>query len=328
MTHEAAAAAPAIVVSGTVTLDTVMHEGAPAPHTTPELGGSATYAALSASYFAPTTMLSAVGMDLPEEYLVLLRSRLHPAGLLVLPGSTFRYACTYDRAGNRTDISTSRGVLASFTPHVPASSPPPAYVHLATHSPGSTLAFLRSLERRPRIITCDTHSHWVQRSRQSVMRLIAASDIALLNDAEARAISKSDNIHECAKTIQDKTGVPWLIIKKGPHGAHAFASTGHTITAPAYPPHRAPDPTGAGDAFAGALLGYLASMKSRRHGRRRAVPHRHVRRALAYAVVMGSFAAERRGVRGLLNLTAGRIRRRTRPCVAGLPSSPFPHFAR
>lgn len=302
-----------LTVFGSVALDTIRTAKRTLKDT---LGGAATYAAISASYFVKTGLVAVVGSDLPEKDYQTLARYTTLDGLITRPGKTFRYDGRYDKTLNvRTTLKTELNVLEGFRPTIPKTYARSRYVYLANNDPDQNLELLKKFDKRPRFSMCDTINFWIETKRRSVIRMMGAVDAAVINDEEARLLARGeDNLAVCAKKIQKESKVPYLIIKKGQHGSLLFYKN-KVVTAPAYTLENAVDPTGAGDAFAGALIGYMASGSGSG-----AVSIHDLKRAITYGSVMGSFAVEDYGLEGLLNITRSQhIDRRAQRYAKGLP---------
>ncbi len=295
-----------LTVFGSVALDTIRTPGRTLKDS---LGGAATYAVVSASRFTKTGLVAVVGTDLPGRDFVTLGRHAVLDGLVTRPGRTFRYDGEYDDTLSvRTTLKTELNVLEGFAPELPDTFAGSGFVYLANNDPDQNLALLRRFER-VKFSMCDTINFWITTKRPSVIRMMSEVDAAVINDEEARLLAGRDNLAECAKEIREECGVPYLIIKKGQHGSLLFHKGG-VVAAPAYTLANVVDPTGAGDSFAGAVMGYLAD-------RGGSVLLKDFRRAVTYGNVMGSFAVQGYGLDGLLSIgrrsviesRAGRYRR-------------------
>ena len=300
-----------LTVFGSVALDTIR---TPKRTLKDVLGGAASYAAVSASRFAKTGLVAVVGTDLPARDRRTLGRHAVLDGLVTRPGKTFRYDGRYDRTlSTRTTIKTELNVLDGFRPTLPGTYASSRYVYLANNDPDQNLALLEKFGRA-RFSMCDTIDFWIKTKRSSVIKLMKRTSAAIMNDSEARLLAGEDNLARCAKKIRRESGVPFLIIKKGEHGALMFYKQ-KVVAAPGYLLEKVVDPTGAGDAFAGAMMGYLASLDNS------VIRVRDLKRAMIFGNVMGSFAVERYGLDGLLGAgSKGAIMGR-----ADKYTSSFPH---
>lgn len=257
-------------------------------------GGAALYAALAASLFAPVRLVGAVGTDFPSHMLDQLQARgVDLEGLEIRQGKTFRWRARYeyDMAQART-LSTELGVFSGFHPRLPDSYLGTPFVFLANIDPELQLEVLDAVGDAS-LAACDSNAFWIEGKREEVLKVLARCNMALLNDAEVRQLCGKSNIVAAASALL-KMGPSWAVVKKGEHGALLFGPDA-TFAAPAYPMEDVVDPTGAGDSFAGALLGYLACSGE--------LSQENLRRAVVCGSVVASFVVERFGPDRLLALT-------------------------
>lgn len=265
------------------------------------LGGSATYASLSASFFSAVNLISVVGEDFPVKYIKIFRKHnINISGLEVKKGRTFRWKARYspDFSSART-LKTELNVFTGFRPSIPDKLVPAKDLLLANIDP-DLQSFIFDRIRPAGITACDTMNLWIKNSRAALLRLMKNIDIFLLNDAEARQISGEKDLSEAAKFIISR-GCKAVVIKKGEHGVLLFS--GKTRCAlPAFLLESIKDPTGAGDSFAGGMIGFLSS--------RRKLSERVLRRSLAYGTIMASFAVERFSASALAKVSVEKIKQR------------------
>lgn len=283
-----------LTIFGTVALDTIT---TPTKKFKDSLGGAAAYAAVSASHFAKIGLVAVVGTDLPDKYYKILARHATLDGLITRPGKTFRYEGKYDKTmSNRTTLSTKLNVIEGFSPTLPSTYASSRYVYLANNDPDQNIALLEKFGKGGvRMSMCDTIDFWISTKRASVIKMMKMVDVAVMNDEEAVLLARSeDNLARCAKKIQKETGVPYLIIKKNQHGSLLFYKS-KIVAAPAYTLENIADPTGAGDAYAGAIMGYIAGLN------KQVTSIKDLKRAITYGNVMGSFAVEGYGLDGLLS---------------------------
>ncbi len=302
-----------LTVCGTITLDTIQVGGRTFADV---LGGSASYAAASAGLFTRTGLVGVVGSDLPAAYRRMLARRASLDGITVRRGRTYRYSCRYGGGGDpdaRTTLGVDLRIIRGLRPVLPDSYSSSRHVFLANYDPDQSIALLRQFDRRPAFIMCDTVDYWIREKRRSVVSMFGMADLALLNDAEARQLAGDHDLAACARTIREETGVPYLAVKRGRHGSLLFHDGG-VITAPAYVLERVADPTGAGDAFAGGIIGHVAASCGRRRP-----SLRDLWRAVTYGTVMGALTAEGHGMSALLKATRGKAELRARRYADGLP---------
>jgi sugar/nucleoside kinase (ribokinase family) len=281
-------------IFGSVALDTTR-----TPFNTEEkiLGGAATYASLSASYFVETSLIGIVGTDFPPEYRSILQGKLDLQGLSTKQGNTFHYDSSFDYAlSHRTTNKTELNVAADFEPVLPPGYPTPRHLYLANNDPIQNIRLLSKF-LSPVITMCDTMEYWIRDKRDQVIRMMSKVEGVVVNDEEARLLCGSANLIKCARMILS-FGTKFVIIKKGEHGS-ILLHNDVLFPTPGYPLEEVVDPTGAGDSFAGGFLGYLAAKNS--------TDTHTMRQAVIYGNIMGSFAVEDFGVRRLLKLTKEEI---------------------
>lgn len=270
-----------LLVVGSVALDTVE---TPFGRAEDAIGGSATFFSAAASCFCPVQLVGVVGDDFPEAGVDFLRGRnIDLSGLTQVPGESFRWSGVYSfDLNSRETLDTRLGVFADFKPHIPESFRDADLVFLGNIDPALQIDVLDQV-RSPRLVACDTMNFWIEGKRDTLLELLGRVDLLLVNDSEARELSGDHNLARAARWIQER-GPRYVIVKKGEHGAILFTPTG-IFFAPGYPLEEVFDPTGAGDAFAGGLMGWLAQC-----GR---FDEADLRRAVIYGSAMGSFAVER-----------------------------------
>ncbi|MEJ5238104.1 MAG: PfkB family carbohydrate kinase [Limisphaera sp.] len=267
------------------------------------LGGSASYAAVAASFFVPVRMVGVVGDDFPRTYLALYRRRgIDLAGLQRRPGRTFHWAGEYEANMNRRrTLHTELGVFEQFRPDLPPSYRQTPFVLLGNIAPALQMHVLEQMNR-PVLVAADTMDLWLQTAREDLLRLLRRVDLFILNDSEAAQLTGEDHAVAALPRLR-ALGPRWVIVKKGEHGALLSGPEGMFI-APAYPLRRVVDPTGAGDSFAGALLGFLAAGRGAWQTR--------LRKAMVYAAAVASFCCEGFGLTRLARLNREAIEARVR----------------
>lgn len=282
-----------LTVFGTVALDTTR---TPFRTETRILGGAATFASISSSMFAPTSIVAAIGSDMPAEHIRALSSKgIDTKGIIIIQGSkTFHYDSSFDYdLSNRTTNKTELGVIAGFDPIIPEEYIKSDYVYLANNDPKQNIKILRHFQK-PRLVVCDTIEFWINGSRDDVVKMIEMTDGVVINDNEARLLCKEANLAKCAKKIMS-WGSKFAIIKKGENGAILFTKEGLVFPAAAFFLDEIVDPTGAGDSFAGGFLGHIA--------RKGVMDFATMKEAVIYGNVLGSFAVEDFGIKRLLSIT-------------------------
>ena len=291
-----------LTVFGTVALDTTR---TPFRTETRILGGAATFASISSSMFAQTSIVGVVGSDMPADHIRAIRSKgIDTKGIVTVKGGkTFHYDSTFDyNLSNRTTNKTELGVVAGFDPVIPEEYAKSEYVYLANNDPKQNIKILRHFQK-PKLVVCDTIEFWITGSRDDVAKMIGMADGVVINDNEARLLCKEANLAKCAKKIMS-WGSKFAIIKKGEHGAVLFTNEGLLFPAAAFFLDEIVDPTGAGDSFAGGLLGHIA--------RKNKFDFATMKEAVIYGNVMGSFAVEDFGVKRLLTITKDDVEERYR----------------
>lgn len=280
----------ALLVVGSVALDSVETPFGKAEEV---LGGSATFFSAAASLLTPVQLVGIVGDDYPVEKLKPLEKRgVDLAGLERASGRSFRWRGRYRHDLNVAEtLETHLGVFSNFSPKIPAQFRKAPFVFLGNIDPRLQLDVLNQVDR-PKLVACDTMNFWIESRRPDLLKLLEHVDCITLNDGEARQLTEQNNLVKAAKWIMKK-GPTLVIIKKGEHGAFMFS--GDTVFfAPAYPLEEVFDPTGAGDAFAGGFMGYLAKSGDLSDG--------NLRRAVIYGSAMGSFAVEKFSIQRLLEV--------------------------
>jgi sugar/nucleoside kinase (ribokinase family) len=258
------------------------------------VGGSATYAAISASLLAPVRIVAVVGDDFPAPVLERLGGRgIDTGGVERAAGKTFRWAGRYSQnLASRTTLDTQLNVFADFRPKLPESYRASPIVLLGNIHPALQLEVLGQT-RSPRFVAADTMNFWIEGERNALGEVLSRIDALVINDEELRQLAGEHNVLRAARAVR-KLGPKWLIVKRGEYGAMLFDDHG-TFFAPAFPLETEIDPTGAGDTFAGALLGHLAQAPK--------VDHEALRRALMFAAAVASFCVEDIGTRRLEQIT-------------------------
>ena len=288
-----------LTVFGSTALDTIR---TPKKTLRNVLGGAATFAAVSASNFVETGLIAVVGSDFPKDHHKILEERLDLRGLTIQQGKTFRYDGSYDKTlSTRETLKTELNVLADFKPTVPEEYRKSQFVYLANNDPDQNSALIKEFDK-VKFSMCDTIEFWISTKRESVIKMIKAVDAVVINDEEAKLLTKEFNLIKCAKKIME-WGAKYVIIKKGEHGSLMFfddvifPSAGFSL-------EDVVDPTGAGDSFAGAMIGFMASKNS--------TSLSTIKRAVVHGNVMGSFAVEKYGLDGLLAVKKSDITKRIR----------------
>jgi len=282
-----------LLVTGSIGIDTVT---TPHGHVEDVLGGSAVYFAFAASQYVPVRLVAAVGADFPAEFRQVLGERdIDLAGLEVRPDSkTFRWQGRFE--GNMNEVQTldvSLNVLAEAPPTVPPAFADTETVFLAATHPALQRELLIQLSG-PRTVVCDTFDLWIETQREALLETLRLVTGVIINDAEARQLTGSVNLIDAGEAVLT-LGPRFVIIKKGEHGALLVSAEGATAI-PAYQTKDVRDPTGAGDSFAGGVMGYICQTGCD--------DYETLRRAMVHGTVAASFAIE--------DFSLGRVRRVTR----------------
>ncbi len=285
-----------VLVVGSIALDTIK---TPLEEHADLLGGSASYASVAASFFAPVNLVGIVGDDFPKEHVGLLKNRnIDLAGLQTVPGKTFRWSGEYMWDLNtRETRSIELNVFETFSPELPAAYRATPIVLLANIAPGLQHHVLDQIES-PKFIIADTMDLWIDIAKPELVSLLARVDMLILNDGEARQLTEETSLIRAGKKIQ-AMGPKYVAIKKGEHGCLLFGE-GEFFSCPAYPLEDIHDPTGAGDTFAGGLAGYLA-----RNGGH--VTFNTLRAAVVLGSVLASYNVEQFSLERLKTVTTDEI---------------------
>jgi sugar/nucleoside kinase (ribokinase family) len=247
------------------------------------LGGSASHFSYAASFFTKPRLVGVVGEDFPDEPRRLFASRgIDTAGLVTQPGQTFRWKGRYHQDMNTRDtLEVHLNVFGTFDPVLPPSFQDSTHVFLANGSPVLQAKVLDQV-RHPKLVLADTMDLWINTQRDDLLKLLPRLDGLFVNDSEAMLLTGEKNLVRAGQAVR-RLGPKFVILKKGEHGAMLFSADGAFVV-PAYPTADVIDPTGAGDSFAGALMGYLDSDDTPPPGR--------LRRAMAYGTVVASLTVE------------------------------------
>jgi cytidine kinase len=289
-----------VLIVGSTALDSIKTPKAENPKL---LGGSASHAAVAASFFSPVKMVGVVGDDFPKKYVTLFkRHRIDLEGLQIEKGKTFHWSGEYEmNMNNRRTLLTELGVFEKFTPHLPASYKASPFVLLANIAPALQHHVLDQMER-PKFVVADTMDLWLNIAKDDLVRLLRRVHGFVLNDSEAHQLTQCDNVFAALKKIH-QLGPKYVIIKKGSHGSILSSPRGFFIC-PAYPLHNVCDPTGAGDTFVGGMMGYLAVS--------RGSVDTNIRRAMIYGSVAASFCCEGFGLKRTTTVTRVDINQRVK----------------
>ncbi|MEM6330145.1 MAG: PfkB family carbohydrate kinase [Planctomycetota bacterium] len=267
------------------------------------LGGSATHFSYAASFFTPVRLVGVVGEDWPDEHTRLLQQRgIDTSGLQVVEGGkTFTWTGRYlPNMNDRETLDVQLNVFGEFNPQLPAAYTDAQYVFLANGVPAVQQKVLDQAPGR-RMAVADTMDLWIDTQREDLDKLMQQLDGLVLNDAEAKQLTGTSNLALAGHKVREM-GPKFVIIKKGEHGA-MFFSEDETYVLPAFPTEKVIDPTGAGDSFAGGMMGYLAEQKN-------GFTPAEVKTAMAYGTLTASFNVEGFGLSRMKEITRDDIEQR------------------
>ena len=290
-----------IVAVGSIALDTIK---TPYAEVRDVLGGSAVYFAWAASYFSSVGITGVVGTDFPEEHLNLLRSRSIDLDGLKFGDKTFRWSGKYgENPDDRETLSVTQDVFENFNPELPEKYCSSDYIFLANIDPELHLKVLSQVKGQ-KLIAGDTMDLWIQTKRSALFETLSRIDMMFLNESEARQITNENNLIKAGRTILS-SGPETVIIKKGENGALVLCKTAPNeilLSIPAYPQETVIDPTGAGDCFAGGVIGFLAGENK--------MDEENLRKAVVIGSIIASFCVEDFGLKRLGKLTKDDIMKR------------------
>ena len=286
-----------VLVVGSIAIDTVK---TPVEEHSELLGGSASYGALAASFFSPVRLVGVVGDDFSRSEFEFWKSRkIDTEGVQRVNGKTFRWSGEYSWDLNtRQTRSIALNVFENFKPVLPQAYRKTDFILLANIAPSLQAHVLDQMER-PRFVVADTMDLWIETARPDLDRLLQRVNLLILNDSEAREMTKQTSLIKAGRRIQ-KMGPEYVAIKKGEHGALLFGKEDQFFSCGAYPLEDIHDPTGAGDTFAGGMAGYLAGTVKNVH-------FNDLRKAMIYGSVLASFCVEAFSLERLRDLSMEEI---------------------
>ncbi len=268
------------------------------------VGGAGTYIAWAASYFVRNiSVVSIVGEDFPQSELDALESRgVDTSGIKIIEGGkSFFWAGRYHMNLNARDtLVTDLNVLADFDPVLTAKEKESEYVMLGNLTPAIQMSVINQMTKHPKVLALDTMNYWMDSAMDELLEVLSHIDLLIINDEEARQLSGEYSLLKASELILDM-GPKYLVIKKGEHGALLFGE-GQVFFAPALPLTEVQDPTGAGDTFAGGLMGYLAS--------RDKINFEVLKQAIICGSAMASFCVEKFGTEALRGLDMDHLQER------------------
>lgn len=295
----------ALLVVGSVAFDDITTPRGRAPRV---LGGSGTYFSLAASFFTGVRVVGVVGDDFTTADEGVFQSRgVDTRGLERAAGKSFFWAGEYEANPNvRHTLKTELNVFEHFSPKLPAAYLDSEYLFLGNIAPALQCQVRDQMGARVKLVGGDTMNFWIHGQPEEVKRFLSRLHVLTINDSEAHLLTGEHNLHRAARAIINQ-GPAAVVIKRGEHGATLYSSSQY-FGVPGYPLDDVVDPTGAGDAFAGGMIGYLA--------REQRQDDMTLRRAVVYGSVMGSFACEKFGVARLTEITPGDVEARYQEFVA------------
>ena len=293
-----------VLVLGTVAIDNVK---TPSGHRKNMLGGSAAHFAMAARLFTEVNLVAVVGEDFPKKYVRFLRGKgINLTSLKIGRGKTFRWHGEYKKENLNAalTLATELGVLSGFVPDVAHHQRRIPNIFLANIDPDIQLGLLDVI-KSPRMIGVDSMNLWINHKKKSLLRLLRKADLFVANEGEARLLSGEHNLIKAAKFLR-RLGPRLIVVKKGEHGV-LFYSDRLKFCFPAYPVEEVIDPTGAGDTFAGGLMGFLSKTKT--------LNEQNLKKAVLYATTVASFNVEHFGMEKTAHLTLAAVHRRMREFV-------------
>ncbi len=298
-----------ILVVGSVAFDSVETPFAKVDHV---LGGAASFFSTAASLYDTVNLVAVVGTDFPQRYHDFLRSRpINLTGLQIEEGKTFYWSGRYHMDMNSRDtLDTQLGVYADFHPIIPDSYKQSPLVFLANIQPGLQLEVLDQMPHA-RLTVLDTMELWLNTAKEQLTEVIKRVDILLMSEEEVRHYTEQASIVKGVRQLLDM-GLQYVVVKLGSYGALLFGADGTYFTAPAYPLEEVIDPTGAGDGFAGGLLGYLSTVEPGPDGH---YTVDDIKRAVVHGNIIGSFVCADFSIDRLRTLTLDDIAKRYRELV-------------
>lgn len=288
-------AAPQLVIVGSIGIDTIE---TPCEKRVEILGGSVSYACAAASFFVKTGMVGVVGTDFPPEHRVLWEKiGIDLAGLQTEEGKTFRWSGVYEEnMDNRRTLATELNVFEHFMPELPEAYCDAPYLFLGNIAPELQLHVLEQVHS-PKFILIDTMDLWINIARDKLVEVVGRCDMLTLNESEARLFTGAHSLIDAAEKLL-AMGPKFVLIKKGASGSMLFSKEGIFLLH-AFPLSDFKDPTGAGDTFAGGLMGALAEMDQ--------PDEKSIRRAMLYGSVAAAFGVEEFSLERLGTLTRSEI---------------------
>jgi sugar/nucleoside kinase (ribokinase family) len=294
-----------LLVFGTVALDNLK---TPSGVRKDLLGGSAAHFCMSSRLFNDIHLAGVVGNDFPKKHVQMLKSKgVNTDSLLAVEGKTFRWDGEYKKEDMNQAVThaTELGVLTECAAKVSPAQSRIGNVFLANIGPDMQMHFMKQL-KNPKFVGLDSMNLWINIMKPQLLKIMKKVNMFVLNDAEARSLTGESNLIMAAKALRKK-GPQLIVIKKGEHGV-LFYSDKYSFAFPAFPVEKVVDPTGAGDTFAGGLMGYLSKVNK--------VTEKNLKKAVIYATTLASFNVEGFGVARTSKLTMGDVNGRMRELIS------------
>jgi sugar/nucleoside kinase (ribokinase family) len=281
-----------LLIVGSVALDSIK---TPYGEREEILGGSCSYASVAASLYCDVNMVGVVGTDFPKKAIELFESKnINLEGLEYADGQTFRWKGYYEYdMGQAHTLATHLNVFGDFSPKIPEQYKNSEYVFLGNIHPALQLDVLNQIEN-PKFVVCDTMNLWIDATREDLLKVISKVDMLQLNEEEARQLCETPNLIKAARRVLN-LGPKYVIIKKGEHGALLFDKEGHCFISPAYPLESLKDPTGAGDSFAGGMMGAITYKDD--------ISFKTIKSAIVSGTVIASFTVEEFSLEKISSIT-------------------------
>jgi sugar/nucleoside kinase (ribokinase family) len=294
-----------ILAVGSLAFDTV---STPAGKADKVLGGSLNFFSISASFFNPLQLVGVVGEDFPKDHIESLKKRgIDITGISIVPGKTFHWTGEYTKDLNEAvTLATDLNVFEHFNPKLPENYRDAEYVFLGNIAPELQMSVLEQV-RKPKLIALDSMNFWITGRSAELKKVLPRIDLLTINEGEAKLLAGETNVVLAAEKILGM-GPKAVVIKRGEYGAFLFFQ-GEIFSCPAVPIRKVVDPTGAGDTFAGGMIGYLAS-----HGM--GLERNALRKAVLTGAVMASFTVEDFSFRRLIKLERKEIDQRLEELLA------------
>lgn len=285
-----------LIITGTIAIDFIKTDKREMANM---LGGAATYAAMAASKFCKPAIISITGKDFPKEHLELLNSHnIDTRGIDITNGKTFSWSGSYEGDMDEAiTLDTQLNVLTEFNPRIPDYYKTANSILLGNLDPNLQIQVLNE-NKGINLSACDTMNFWIINSNEILKEVLSKVNIIFINEKEANMLTEEISLISTAKKLLD-FGADYAVIKKGKHGSAVFSKEGDIFIVPSYPLEEVIDPTGAGDSFAGAFMGYLSTKNN--------ISFSDIKKALIYGTIVASHTISDFSVNKLINLKMNTI---------------------